>query len=117
MREDDATDFWQAVMDTGYLMEGENRAYERERMKWLAEGMNSWLKAHPEITEESDKLEHFAMCAVHRLVNAFVFNDGCGADRPDFKERLLDKIVAASGGAEALADQVAEVDDDDLPTH
>jgi hypothetical protein len=75
----DATDFWQLIMDTGYIMEGENRAFERRQMTWLAECLDRWFEAHPEITEDGP-LDHFAMLAVHRLVNAFAFNDGFGAN-------------------------------------
>ena len=98
-------------MDTGYLMEGEPRGYERERMKFLAEGLDSFLKAHPEITLDGP-LMHFAMHAVRRLANAFVFNDSIGADQPDFKERLVERIVEDAGGPEQFAEKIKHVDDD-----
>jgi hypothetical protein len=109
--ERDAVDFWQLVQDTAYLMEGENRAYERERMKLLAEALGAWLAAHPEITE-SGSLDHFAMYSVHRLVNAFVFNDTHGTDQPDFKERLFDSIVANVGGPDRFAATINDESDD-----
>ena len=63
-------DFWQAVMDTGYLMEGENRDYERRAIKALAESLNEKLEAHPEVSSN----ENFAMEAVAELVNALAEN-------------------------------------------
>jgi hypothetical protein len=93
--QDQIADFWQMVMDTGYMMEGERRGYEREKMKMLADGLGCWIKAHPEIKEDGP-LEHFAMFAVWRLAAAFAFNDLCGADLPDFKQRLLDVLLEPS---------------------
>jgi hypothetical protein len=93
----DADDFWQLIMSAGYLMEGENRGYEREKMKWVAERLNAWFAAHPEIREDGS-LECFAMCSVHRLISAFVFNDSIGADQPDFKEGLLEQVLDHVGG-------------------
>jgi len=63
-------------MDTGYAMEGDNRETERERLHFLNQSFNQWFAEHPEITTDSESLEHFAMSAVARLVGAFVFNDG-----------------------------------------
>ena len=90
----DAYDFWQLVQDVGYLIEGEPRAYEREKMRWLDECLGTWLAGH-DVGEASAKLHRFAMESVARLVHAFTFNDDCGADRPDFKERLLERIEPA----------------------
>jgi hypothetical protein len=109
----DAMDFWQLIMDTGYIMEGENRAFEREQMKWLASCLDTWFAAHPEIKIDGP-LDHFAMEAVHRLVRAFVFNDDIGADQPDHKELLLDSIVNSVGGPDQFADKLADLDDEDL---
>ena len=107
----DATDFWQAIMDVGYIMEGENRAYERERMKWLAECLDAWLAAHPEITIEGP-LEHFAMHAVRRLVSAFVFNDEQGSDDADYRERLQQRVIEGVGGPDEFA---TKLDEDENP--
>lgn len=104
----DAEDFWQLILNAVA-----NRAYERDKMKWLAECLDTWFAAHPEITEDSPLVEHFAMCSVRRLVNVFVFNDRFGTDQPDFKERLLDTIVSSVGGPEALADKLADCDNDE----
>ena len=70
----DATDFWQAVMSVGYLMEGDvSRETERDRLRHLGQGLNRWLDEHPEIG--IDALDHFAMHAVARLLGALSFND------------------------------------------
>lgn len=69
------TDFWQLVMDTGYIMEGENRDFEREQLHWLNNCLRKYFDDHPEVKVDSDDLEHFAMHAVERLVGAFTFND------------------------------------------
>jgi hypothetical protein len=90
-----AEDFWQAIMDIGYIIEGENRAFERRKMKALDAWLNTWFAAHPEITVDGP-LEHFAMHAVARLVHAFVFNDEIGADQPDHKELLLHRIIESA---------------------
>jgi hypothetical protein len=71
----DASDFWQLIMDTGYIMEGENQKFEREQMAWLKACLDKWFADHPEIKIDSGSLDHFAMHAVHRLVGAFPFND------------------------------------------
>jgi hypothetical protein len=67
----DATDFWQAVMDTGYAMEGESRGYERQAMTSLSETLKGYLREHP-VDIRSDA--GFAMEAVARLAGAFAFN-------------------------------------------
>jgi hypothetical protein len=77
----DAGDFWQAVETVGYMIEDENRAYERKHIKILGEALNEYLRAHPEI-EYGPALEHFAMHAVARLANALNFNDANGSDNP-----------------------------------
>jgi hypothetical protein len=82
-------EFWEAVEITGYLMEGENRAYERDKIKALAKGLTLMLDDHPEVAlvegRESSR-EDFAMSAVARLLNAFVFNDSGGPKA--FREAL-----------------------------
>jgi hypothetical protein len=57
-----ATDFWQAIMDTGYIMEGESRQFERRQLAWLNECLDKWFEQHPEIAQ-SVPLDHFA-CAL-----------------------------------------------------
>jgi hypothetical protein len=109
----DATDFWQAIMDTGYLMEGENRAFERHRMKYLSKWLDQWFEAHPEIKVDGPNIEHFAMHAARRLVYAFVFNDEIGADRPDFRGRLRETVMQAVG-ADKLAEKPDMQEEDDL---
>jgi hypothetical protein len=69
----DATDFWQAVMSIGNVMHGENRAVEQRQLRGLSERLNKWFSDHPEITI-GGSLDDFAMCAVHDLINALVFN-------------------------------------------
>jgi hypothetical protein len=96
----DATDFWQLIMDTAYLMEGENRQFEREQLVWCNECLDKWFAAHPEITQESESLEHFAMCAVRHMVGAFSFNDTVGSAHPDFRRRLLRHVADALGADE-----------------
>jgi hypothetical protein len=67
-------DFWQLIMDVGYLVEGESQQYERERLHWLNECLEKFFSDHPEITVDGHPT-HFAMHAVRRLVGAFIFND------------------------------------------
>jgi hypothetical protein len=123
----DAVDFWQLIMNAGYLMEGESHGYEREKMKWVAECLDTWFAAHPEVRED-DSLEHFAMCSVHRLVSAFAVNDSIGAGQPDFKERLLEQVLDHVGGTpfddnnqddertlERMTDSVAFTNNSDEP--
>src|SRR5262245_9475189 len=74
-----ADDFWQLVQDVAYIIEGENRDFEREYMHWLDACLEKYLTENPEIKFERGvecPLEHFAMLSVRRLVHAFVFNDG-----------------------------------------
>jgi hypothetical protein len=83
----DANEFWQAVETVGYMIEDENRAYERKYIKLLGKELDEYLKAHPGIKygpEDGPEapLEHFAMLAVARLANALNFNDANGSDRP-----------------------------------
>jgi hypothetical protein len=99
----DAGDFWQLIQDV-YIMEGENRAYERRKLRWLDECLQKFLAAHPEIYTARDPdgrmpLENFAIESTARLVHAFVFNDGIGADDPDFRQRTFDQITGALGPA------------------
>ena len=71
----DAADFWQAVETAAYAMEGESADYALERMKWLGRCLDSFLRAHPEISCAPDApLKYFAMHAMARLACAFVFN-------------------------------------------
>jgi hypothetical protein len=105
----DASDFWQEVMCVGYIIEGENRAFEREHIKWLAEVLNKYLDAHPEITE-SRSLDHFAMRAVARLASAFVFNDRLGADDPVAMERLKQAVIETVDGLEEFVKSEAGSD-------
>ena len=35
----DADEFWQLVQDVAYIIEGESRDYEREKLHWLALGL------------------------------------------------------------------------------
>jgi hypothetical protein len=114
----DASDFWQLIQDVGYIIEGENRAYERERLRWLDECLQKWFEAHPEISTARDAdgiqpLENFAMESAARLVHAsFVFNDSIGADAPDFRQRTFDQIAEALGpaaeGAVMIEHKIAE---------
>jgi len=66
----DAADFWQLIQDVGYIMEGENKAFERERLHWLDECLQKWLAAHPEIFTARGPdgimpLENFALRPPH----------------------------------------------------
>jgi hypothetical protein len=97
-----ATAFWQLIADTGYLIEGENRAFEREQLTRLNQHLDKWFADRPEIFE-SRALDHFAMHAVHRLVGAFVFNDQCGANEPDFRERLFQLVNNHTASLERAA--------------
>ena len=112
MRIDDAMEFWQTVMDTGHLIEGENRAFEREWLKLLAQALKEYLDGRPEI-DVRGPLDHFAMHAVLRLASAFVFNDEIGADEPDFKQRQLDDLIKCVGGAGALAEKFDELENEE----
>jgi hypothetical protein len=86
-------EFWEVVEITGYLMEGENRAYERDKIKALAKALTLMLDDHPEVAlvegGESSR-EDFAMSAVARLLNAFVFNDSGGPEA--FREALHNRL-------------------------
>jgi hypothetical protein len=97
-------------MDVGYIMEGENRAFEREQLAWLNECFNKWFADHPEV-KLNGELSEFAMHAVARLVSAFVFNDSNGTDRPDFNTKLRTHVIEACGGSDAFN----ALRDDDLP--
>jgi hypothetical protein len=68
-RIDDAEEFWQVVQDTGYLMEGESPQFEGQMLTGLKGAMDEWFANHSEITVHGP-LEHFAMHAVHHLVNS-----------------------------------------------
>lgn len=80
-------EFWQAVQTVGYMIEGENRAYEREKVKALGKDLARILAEHPETelpqADDTDieprltawPLEYFAVHSVARLANAFNFND------------------------------------------
>jgi hypothetical protein len=107
-------DFWQLIQDVAYMMEGENRTYERERLLWLKECLDKWFASHPELgieqyfkrdpesgemPTERVPLNVFAMHCVHRLVGAFSFNDRIGADAPDFRQRTFDRITEPLGPA------------------
>jgi hypothetical protein len=81
------------VTDTGYAIEGETREYEREQLAALKQCLDRWFAQHPDVAED-DPLDHFAMHAVRRLVGAFAFNDSIGADEPDYKPRLIDRLAA-----------------------
>jgi hypothetical protein len=70
-----AEDFWQLIQDFGYLMDGENRADEREQLAWLKQYLDRWFADHPEIKIDSGSLDHFAMHAVWRLIEALTVND------------------------------------------
>src|SRR4051812_7514047 len=96
----DATDFWQLIMDIGYLMEGESADYALERMKGLGKGLDAFLRAHPEITDHGPDapLEHFAMHAVCRLAWSFVFNS-------EVAPRLLMRVVTDEQVLRRLAEQ------------
>ena len=75
----------------------------------------AWFTAHPEIKIDGPSpLEHFAMHAVGRLASAFAFNDEIGADQPDHKELLLDRIVRGAGGPDQFAAKFGDLDDEDL---
>jgi hypothetical protein len=89
----DASEFWQAVQDTACLIEGENRAFEREHIKALGRGLSEYLDG-PEGGREP-RFDYFAMSAVSRLVNAFNFNDEIAADAPD--GQATDKLATTSG--------------------
>jgi hypothetical protein len=107
----DASDFWQLIQDVGYIMEGENRAYERRQLHWLDECIQKWLATHPEIYTACDPdgrmpLENFAITSTARLIHAFVFNDGIGADAPDFRQRTFDALGIP--GAELIEHKIAE---------
>jgi len=113
----DAGDFWQLIQDVGYLMEGENKAYERRQLHWLDECIENWLAAHPEISTARGPdgimpLENFAITSTARLIHAFVFNDGIGADAPDFRQRTFGQITEALGpaaeGAQLIEHKIAE---------
>jgi hypothetical protein len=67
-----ADDFWQVVMNAGYLMEGESRSYERQKMADLSEILHRYLTGHPDAD--------FSMHAVARLAGAFVFNERFGQE-------------------------------------
>jgi hypothetical protein len=75
-----AGEFWQAVADTAYALEGEDRRWERECMYGLAITLDRWLAEHPEVKVDSGSREHYAMHAVRRLAAAFVWNDAHCAD-------------------------------------
>jgi hypothetical protein len=108
----DAGDFWQLIEDCRYLMEGENRAYEREKIHWLHECLEKYLATRPEIGAADADLHQFAIYAVTGLVNAFVFNDRLGADAPDFRQRTFDRITEAlspaAEGAQLIEHKIAE---------
>jgi len=108
---EDATDFWQLIQDVGYLIEGENRSYEREQLHWLDECLNKWFATHPEIGAADADLHQFAVQSAARLVHAFVFNDRLGADAPDFRQRTFDRMTEALGlaaeGAVLIEDKIA----------
>lgn|SRR5262245_8804327 len=108
----DAGDFWQLIQDVGYLIEGENKIYEREKWHWLDECFDKWLASHPEIGTADADLHQFAVQSVARLVHAFVFNDRIGADTPDFRQRTFDQITEALGsaaeGAQLIEHRIAE---------
>jgi hypothetical protein len=79
---------WQAVQTVGYIIEGESRAYEREKVKALGKDLARILAEHPETelpqADDTDieprltawPLEYFAVHSVARLANTFNFNDG-----------------------------------------
>jgi hypothetical protein len=92
----DATDFWQLIMDTSYIIEGENRGVERKTLHQLKAWLDEFFAANGDITFDGP-LDHFAMHAVRRLVGAFAFNDKIGADQPEFPTRMLDRVAVAVG--------------------
>jgi hypothetical protein len=88
----DADEFWQLVQDVAYIIEGESRDYEREKLHWLAECLDKWLGEHSEVGEANADLHRFAMQSVARLAHAFVFNDGIAAGRSVFAAPSDDEI-------------------------
>lgn len=88
----DETDFWQAVENTAYAIEGEGRQYEREKIKQLGVELDRFLADHPECADPQP-LSNFAMRAVARLAGAFAFNDEIGADAPDFQKRQNEALT------------------------
>jgi hypothetical protein len=87
-------EFWELVGKTGYIMEGEDRATEREWLNWLHETIEPWFAAHPDIHDDP------AMSAVRRLIGAFVFNDRMKADDPEAMARYRREVFerAVAGG-------------------
>src|SRR5215831_11445553 len=77
-----ADDFWELIQDVGYIIEGENRDYERERLHWLGQCLDKWLATHGEIGAADADLHRFAIQSVVRLAQAFAFNDMIGANDP-----------------------------------
>jgi hypothetical protein len=66
--------FWQVVQDVGGVIDGEGPAVARRQLVGLAEWLEEYFAAHPEIAVDYDRnLRHFAMCSVQRLVNALVW--------------------------------------------
>ena len=93
----DETHFWQAVMDIGYAMEGENKDYERGAMVSLSETLNRYLREHS-IDINSDV--GFAIVAVTRLAGAFAFNDRIEPRKAHIIDAILKKVSHGNGGDE-----------------
>jgi hypothetical protein len=64
----DATEFWQAVEETAYAMEGESKDYKRKAMASLSQTLDRYLLEHP---ADPKSEVGFAMHAVARLAGAF----------------------------------------------
>jgi hypothetical protein len=64
----DATEFWQAVEETAYAMEGQSKDYKRKAMARLSQTLDGYLLEHP--ADPKSEIG-FAMHAVARLAGAF----------------------------------------------
>jgi hypothetical protein len=93
----DATDFWQAVLEAGYAMEGESRGYERQTMARLSKALEEYLREHP-VDTTSDA--GFAMISVARLAGAFAFNDWLVPRKDKIIDAVMAKVSSAKEGNE-----------------
>jgi hypothetical protein len=67
---EDATDFWQRVSSTANVISGEGMEVVERQLTDLHDDLSEWLRAHPEITNNIDRLDNFAMSGVNALIDA-----------------------------------------------